>query len=46
MRSQIFVILGGKKILVSRDLQPRLVKCSPQDYINDNTSVFGQIENL
>ena len=46
MRSQIFVILGGKKILVSRDLQARHVKCSPQDYINDNTSVFGQIEYL
>ena len=28
MRSQIFVILGGKKILVSRDLQARHVKTS------------------
>ena len=46
VRSHIFVILGGKKILVSRDLQARHVKCSSKDYINDNTSVFGQIENL
>ena len=35
---------GGKKILVSSNLQARHVKCTPQDCINDNSSVFGQFE--